>query len=81
MKYLVWDELNSDEECADAFEAYCPEYAAEEYADEDSDGLMDGIYDNGHPIIVKCPSGEKYRFTICVEAVPNFYATKKEKIL
>lgn len=61
--YLVWDKLNSSREFARTIKADDPEEAAIEYAENDSDGLTDGLY-IGHgcmPLV-----SAKYGQPICV---------------
>ena len=76
MIYRVWDELNADESDAKEFCVEEPYDAAIAYAKQDAAGLHDGLYlgdhgrelqnveAEGHPISVRTPDGELYRFTV-----------------
>ena len=73
-KYKVWDKLNAEQDDAVTIEASCPSSAAEEYAECDRDGLYDGMYIKGHPIMVY--DGENaMEFEVTFEAMPTFHAT------
>lgn len=70
----MWDELNSSREHAATIESYDAEMAAIEYAEEDSDGFCDGIYQKGHPIMVECENGERLRYTVTAEPSVEYHA-------
>lgn len=54
-EYLVRDELNSEEGEGKVIESWSPSEAALEYAENDQDGLADGIYGGSQtqPLIVQ----------------------------
>lgn len=92
MIFYVWDEFNSSREHAAEIEADCAEDAAIEYAEEDSDGLGDGLYtksngreiDNldrdGNPIVVEHDDGTREVFMVgIVEFEPVWGLTKREE--
>ena len=73
-KYKVWDKLNAEQDDAVTIEASSPSDAAEEYAERDRDGLCDGLYIHGQPIMVY--DGENaMEFEVTFEAMPTFHAT------
>ncbi len=75
--YKVWDKLNSDEEYAEDITAWSPEAAAEEYADNDADGLCDGLYLNSpHPIMVRHEDGTLEEYSVYGEATVDYHASK-----
>jgi hypothetical protein len=85
-RYLVWDELNCDDEDADecgrVVIAEDAELAAVEYAETDSDGWTDGLYQDGpQPLKVRDHEGRVSRFEIGAELVPQFRVTKRESPL
>lgn len=74
-KVKVWDELNAEEGDAalmDVVVGSRPEDYAKSYAKNDGDGQLDGIYENGHPIMVRLPDGSLYRCELSVEYAPVF---------
>jgi len=75
-KYMVWDEMNSEEEYALEIEALDAAHAAEEFASADRDGTADGIYeDSGHAIAVRSPvDGQVHRFEVSVHYLATFSA-------
>jgi hypothetical protein len=72
--FKVWEALNGEEEFAREIDAWDAGAAAEEYADRDRDGLIDGCYDYGCRILVRDISGVLHSFDVFVEAVPEFTA-------
>ena len=70
--FKVWDE-NGSEETANNFEAEYADAAAEQFADDDVDGQADDIYEGGHEVCVRDPSGLLHRFEVTVEYHPIFY--------
>jgi hypothetical protein len=73
--FKVWDELNSDEESAADVTAYDAEMAAIEYADQDTDGNVDGIYFNRDvALLVRDESGKLQRYLVSAESEPVYYA-------
>lgn len=74
MNFYVWDEVDCGRECADDIDAATAELAALAYAKEDSDGLREGIYDAGHPIVVECANGERLRYTVTTNPAVEYYA-------
>ncbi len=76
--FMVWDELNGSREDAFSVDALDAEDAAKEYAEQDSDGLNDGLYTHefrelhnlerqGQPISVELPeTGEHWSFKVGV---------------
>ena len=84
-RYLVWDELNCDDEDADecgrVVVAEDAELAAVEYAETDSDGWTDGLYqDCPQPLKVRDGEGRVSRFEIQAEMVPSFRVCKREPL-
>lgn len=57
IKFACWDRLNSEYESAVGIDSGTPEEAARRYAEQDSDGQLDGCYDgkDGHDIMVLNP--------------------------
>jgi hypothetical protein len=78
-RYKVWDKINESEEHARAIEDCAPEYAAEQYAHDDIDGGIDGLYAKGHPICVRDENGELHEFEVSVEYEPTYTATRVER--
>jgi len=76
MKYRVWDKINSEEEHAGEVDADTPEEAAEQYAEDDVDGNIDGIYVNGHALCVRDPEGTLHEIDVVVEYDPVYSARK-----
>lgn len=74
--FYVWDALNGEPGDAKAIEASSPEEAACEYADNDWDGLTDGLYrDCSQPLIVVSDGGkEQWRVEVSAEMVPKMHA-------
>lgn len=72
--FKVWDKINGSSEEAEIIEAHYSSSAAEEYAEEDVDGHIEGTYGNGHPIMVQTESGKLYEYKVTMEVVPSFYA-------
>ena len=92
MIFYVWDEFNSSREHAAKIEAGCAEDAAIEYAEEDWDGLSDGLYTMrdgseiddldryGNPIVVEHEDGTREVFMVgIVEFEPAWGLTKREE--
>lgn len=84
-EFLVWDELNCHIDDAETdgtvLVSEDPEMAAMEYAENDSDGWTDGLYQRcPQPIMVRDPKGRRFRFEIGAEMVPQFRVTKKETL-
>ncbi len=52
MKFKVWDKIHGTQESAQEINADCDYEAAEKYADDDVDGGIDGLYNDGHEICV-----------------------------
>ncbi len=74
-KYLVWDQINSSRKHAREIEADWPEHAAEAYADDDCDGLADGIYEHGGAIVVLDGDVERV-FSVVADYDVTFSATE-----
>ena len=77
MKFKVWDHLNRDEGDAREIDAYDASDAAESYAEDDPDGMLDGLYTKsngmplnsamaGHPIMVLGEDGVPRKFLVGV---------------
>jgi len=83
-KHKVWDKINGDEDSSMVIEAFHDHesyMSAETYAEEDIDGNIDGIYDKGHPIMVRNEEGYLYEYEVFMEPEPRFYALlKKDKL-
>lgn len=88
--FKVWDEINSEEECAFDVQAFDAEDAAKTYAEEDTDGHCDGIYyaergdaighdlkRRGQPICVRCPDGSLRRFAVGVVEFEPVYGAEE----
>lgn len=82
---LVWDPLGEDERDARVFEdgdiltEHDAEYYACQYAEEDSDGHLDGIYTEGRDLKVKLPDGRVFDVSVHCELEPQFYASPARK--
>ncbi len=72
--YYVWDELNGTRESADEYDLSDPEYAAELYAEQDTDGNIDNVYSRGHVICVADRDGNLWRYTVTVDYDPVYSA-------
>lgn len=70
--FFVWDELNDSRVHAATLEAFDAGSAAAKYAEADCDGQTDGIYNDGHPIMVEDSAGERWRVHVEVEYEPSF---------
>ena len=82
-QFLVWDELNCDdedaEECGRVITALDPQGAAVAYAEADTDGYTDGLYhESAQPLIVMDAVGRKFRCEVGAEMVPHFRVVKRE---
>lgn len=74
-KFYVWDERDSSREGASEIEAVTAEFAAMSYAEDDGDGMADGIYfDRAVPVIVEHEDGTRERFEVSAEPSVDFYA-------
>lgn len=72
LTYKVWDTINGEEDDANLIEADSPEEAARLYAEQDIDGLNDGLYHkHSQPIAV---DGAVYN--VSAEMEPRFRARK-----
>lgn len=81
-RFLVWDALNGDgdEDGEHRFiDADTPSEAAEAYAEQDRDGLTDGLYTTAHPIVVREPNGIEHRFNVSAETVLTFHAVGSDQ--
>jgi hypothetical protein len=71
--WKVWDEANSSERLAEEFDAAQFSEAGDAagtYAQEDSDGLSEGIYASPHAVMVRTPAGQLFRVMIQVDWDP-----------
>ena len=81
-RFRVWDALNGDgdEDGEHRFiDADTPSEAAEAYAEQDRDGLTDGLYTTAHPIVVREPNGIEHRFNVSAETVLTFHAVGSDQ--
>ena len=72
-KYKVWQEGQDGD--VREFYAPNPESAAEMFAEDDFDGVHDGEYQSGLPMLVQDESGVILRFEVLVEFEPTYYVT------
>ena len=76
-KFNVWADDFCATETASDIEAASPEAAAEQYADEDSDGQSDGFYNGGATIIVRDEQGTLRHYEVTIEWSPDFFVMEK----
>lgn len=74
-KYKVWDPDGGDETDADEVESVAPEYAAEQWVE---DNYSDLEYPDEIDVCVKDPDGKLTTWTVTVEQRPHFSATEKK---
>lgn len=73
--FKVWDPAN-ESLCSSTVEheAHDANEAAEKYAEEDTDGISDGIYANGYDLMTRDEDGIAMAVTVTVEYEPSYYA-------
>lgn len=73
--FKVWDPKN-ESLCSTTVEhdAHDAHEAAWKYADEDSDGVHEGIYANGYDLMTRGEDGVAMLVTVTVEYEPSYYA-------
>lgn len=77
-KFYVWDDECGGPDEAAEIEATDSDDAAEKYAEEDTDGAIDGIYGGGRRIGVRSETGRVEFYFVTVEYSPTFYAAPCE---
>ena len=71
IKYQIWDPDAMGEDEAETFEAFRPEYAAENWVEQEWANLD---YPSECEVWVKAPDGTKTKWTVTVEQRPHFSA-------
>lgn len=80
MIWTVWDEINGEPEDARRIEATSSERAALQYAEDDHDGHIDGLYQRSHPILVRGPDGSLRRHQVVAERVLHYHAVQEDLV-
>lgn len=80
-KFKVWDKFNSNESHGIYVTAFDAEEAAIQYAEEDVDGHIDGVYSgsDGHEICVLDENGKVVVCRVGVEEFEPVYAAYEVK--
>lgn len=71
-RFRVWDKLNETEKEAREIDSDSPEAAAETYAEQDVDGQIGCIYEDGHALMVKVTPEEVYECIVKVEYTHHY---------
>lgn len=81
-RYHVWDALNERAEDARELMASTPERAAELYAEDDTDGQLDGIYTrDGHALSVRrADLQEVYECVVRIDHITTFEVRSRRRI-